>query len=386
MKKRFAIILLYTFVAFPGIVTGADKGDFSFEPTTNGGKPFRIGYLEGGPYFEYQQRFSAVIRALADLGWIEKMSIPEQADPEDTKALWGWLSKNASGKYIVFEETAYWSHHWAAQRREREKKTIIEKLNQKKLDMVIAMGTWAGQDLANDMHSVPTIVIGASNPLSTKIIKSVTDSGFDHVHARVDPERYKRQIRIFHDIIGFQTLGMAFEDSDEGRSYAAYTDVLGVAKEAGFKVELCQTLNHVPEVSTAKKSVVNCMHELSNKVDAVYITTQIGVTLDNFPALLSPLEKAKIPTFSQYGSDEVRHGILLSIAQADFKYIGEFNAKTIAKVFNGAKPRMLEQLFESPSKIAINLATAKIIGYDPPIDILGAADEIYVDIEKFEPR
>jgi hypothetical protein len=74
----------------------------------------------------------------------------------------------------------------------------------------------------------------------------------------------------------------------------------------------------------------------------------------------------------------------MSISQAGFKYIGRFHAEIIAKVFNGAKPRQLEQLFEEPPRIAINLKTAEIIGYDPPVDVLGAADEIYQEIEKPE--
>ncbi len=53
----------------------------------------------------------------------------------------------------------------------------------------------------------------------------------------------------------------------------------------------------------------------------------------------------------------------------------------MAKILNGARPRQLDQVFEGPPKIAINLKTAQIIGYDPPVDVLGAADEIYQEIE-----
>jgi hypothetical protein len=41
----------------------------------------------------------------------------------------------------------------------------------------------------------------------------------------------------------------------------------------------------------------------------------------------------------------------------------------------------LDQVFEEPKKISINLKTAVAIGYDPPVDVLGAADEIFEDIE-----
>ena len=52
----------------------------------------------------------------------------------------------------------------------------------------------------------------------------------------------------------------------------------------------------------------------------------------------------------------------------------------MANVFNGAKPRQLPQVFEGPPKVAINLKTAQIIGFDPPMVLLGAADEIYKEI------
>ena len=53
----------------------------------------------------------------------------------------------------------------------------------------------------------------------------------------------------------------------------------------------------------------------------------------------------------------------MSISRANFQYVGKFYAQTIAKIFNGAKPRDIGQLFEAPSKIAINRKTAEMIGY-----------------------
>ncbi len=86
-------------------------------------------------------------------------------------------------------------------------------------------------------------------------------------------------------------------------------------------------------------------------------------------------------SFSQSGSEEVKYGFLLSNSTAGFKYVGLFHAKSIAKVFKGVKPRDLGQVFEGPPKIAINLKTAEIISFDPPMIILGAADEIYEEIQ-----
>jgi ABC-type uncharacterized transport system substrate-binding protein len=289
-------------------------------------------------------------------------------------------------KYIQFVRDAYWSCNWDKVERPKIKSKVIQRLNGKKdIDLMLAMGTWAGQDLANSEHSVPTIVMSSSNPLRSKIIKSIEDSGYDHVNARVDPTRYERQVRIFHDIIGFKRLGIVYEqDTVDGRTYAGIEDVKKVAKERGFHIISCNAPFSDVSKEEAAKAVLKCHQELAPKVDAFYITVHRGVTPESFPKLLVPLNKHKIPTFSQLDSREVRIGSMLSIARAGFKYIARFHAETIAKIFNGARPRDLEQVFEDPPRIAINLEAAQIIGYDPPVDILGAADEIYERIESVE--
>lgn len=91
---------------------------------------------------------------------------------------------------------------------------------------------------------------------------------------------------------------------------------------------------------------MKCHEELAPKVDAVYITVHRGVSLQKMDKLLAPLMRNKIPTFSQLGTEEVKHGVLLSIARAGFKYIARFHAETIARIFNGAKPRDLEQFLK----------------------------------------
>ena len=99
----------------------------------------------------------------------------------------------------------------------------------------------------------------------------------------------------------------------------------------------------------------------------------------SIPELVKAANDFRVPTFSQSGSEEVKYGFLVSLSQAGFKYVGEFHAETFAKVFNGAMPNELDQLFEEPPKIAINLQTAQLIGFDPPVIILGAADEIFTE-------
>ncbi|MGK0289598.1 MAG: ABC-type uncharacterized transport system substrate-binding protein [bacterium] len=382
-QKKAVVVAKKAVVVAKKAVVVAKKASM-ISPVLNNGKKWRIGYIQGGPYRDYHDIFTATIRSLMDLGWIEKGTIPKATEKEGNKVIWQWLAKQKSN-YLEFVQNGYYSSNWDKKIRPNTKTQLINRLNTKKgLDLVIAMGTWAGQDLANNKHSTSTIVLSTSDPLQSKIITSITDSGFDHLHATIDPTRYERQVQLFHDIIKFKKLGVIYEDSLEGRSYAALSDIQKVSKAKGFSIVSCIAKFSTPKPADAERNVVKCTNELAKKVDALYIPVHSGVNTKNMPALLKPLYENKIPTFSQSGSIDVQYGVLLSIAQAQQKYVGQFHADTIAKVLHGVKPRSLKMIFEEPPKIAINLKAAKLISYDPPVDILGVADEIYQEIKKAE--
>lgn len=382
MKGKFGLVfILLVFVVSNALSAFAgDKGTFSTAPSTNKGQKWRIAYYEGGEYIDYQQILSETVHALMKLGWIEVAEIPKQ-EGEQTDGIWRWLATEAKSNFIEFPLDAHYSAKWDEDVRKETVDKIVKRLNGKKdIDLLIAMGTWAGKDFANDRHATPTLVLSASDALAAGIIKSVEDSGHDHLHACVDPNRYERQVRVFHEIIGFKKLGVAYEDSVNGKSYAAIDTIQKVAKQCNFEIVPCHTLSDIPDTKTAEQSVLKCFQELSKTSDAIYVTLQGGVSRRSIPNLVKIANESRIPTFSQSGSEEVKYGFLVSISQAGFKYVGEFHALTMAKVLNGAKPNALDQLFEEPPKIAINLKTADLIGFDPPVVILGAADEIYRSI------
>lgn len=379
----FGASALATEKNLPEAANSAAKHTFAMTPTTNKGKKWRIAYYEGGPFTDYQQVFTETVHALMQIGWIEPAELPKQKG-EENKILWDWLATKAKSNYLEFPKDAFYSPNWISKQREDLVAGLMQRLNQSKdIDLLIAVGTMAGQDFANNKHKVPTLVLTASDPISAGIIKSVEDSGFEHVHATIDPKRYERQIRIFHEIVDFKTLGMFFENSVNGRSFSAIDVVQKIAKERGFSVITCYSFDEsIDDTKARDDSVRKCMKELADKkVDAIYVTLQNGVNNDTLPDLVKIANENRIPTFSQGGSAEVKAGLLLSLSQAGFKYVGNFEAQNIAQILNGAKPNQITQLFEEPPKISVNLKTAEIIGFDPPIVMLGAADEIFHTIE-----
>ena len=379
---RFLLVVAACMLVNSTAWSAKNDAMFSTTPKLNGDTKWRIGYYEGGPYVNYVQTLEATINGLMKLGWVKRASLPDR-DGESTEKLWSWLATEAESDYIEFIADAHYSANWDEKLRPEVSAKALDRMQTKNdIDLLIAMGTWAGKDFANDQHGVPTMVMSTSDPLSSGIIKSIEDSGFDHVHARVDPDRFKRQVTVFHEIARFKKLGLAYEDSEDGRTYAALDDVRAIGKARGFEVVECHTVSDVANKEEAEESVVSCMEKLAKISDAIYVTQQGGVTKRSIPRVVDIANEHHVPTFSQSGPREVRLGIMVSLSRAGYRYVGEFHADTIARVFNGAKPNQLEQVFEEPPKVAINLRTAELVGFDPPVVLLGAADEIFQEIPK----
>ncbi len=380
--KRLGIHLIIVPMMLVCIFSGfVMASDFSTQPVKNNGEKWRIGYYEGGEYYDYKGVFIATIKGLMELGWIEKANIPVDKGEFTTK-IWNWLATEMKSDFLEFVKDAHYSSKWDDELRAKTVDKIIHRLNKKKdIDLMLVVGTWAGKDFANNRHTTPTLVLTASDAVGAGIVKSNEDSGYDHISAHVDPARYERQVQIFHDIIKFKKLGVAYEDSVDGRSYAALNVIEKLSREKGFEIVPCFTKSDIADQNEAGKSVIACFEKLVKQVDAIYVTLQGGVNSNTIPKLVEITNAHRIPTFSQSGSQEVQAGFFVSISHANFKYVGEYHAQMMAMVFNGAKPRQLNQVFEGPPKVAINLKTAQIIGFDPPMVLLGAADEIFTEIK-----
>ncbi|MCX6090416.1 MAG: hypothetical protein NTX88_08655 [Candidatus Atribacteria bacterium] len=195
----------------------------------------------------------------------------------------------------------------------------------------------------------------------------------------MDPDRFRRQVEVFFDLFHFQKMGMVYEDSTVGRTYAAVTDVEAVAKERGFWVvrRLVDEPKSPDDRERYYQEVLKAHRELALEVDAMFLTVaSLDVTW--LPELLAPFYEKKIPVFSQLGTEEVKNGALLSVSHSDFREMGRFGAETMVRVLRGTPPEDLEQVFVDTPHIALNFDVADQIGYKIPFDILLVADEIFL--------
>jgi ABC-type uncharacterized transport system substrate-binding protein len=322
-------------------------------------KIYKIGYLEPAPYWIFSHELDAIKKALAEMGWKDKIEFPADAyfspgREEDKKPLW---SKRAE-----------------------------ELMARKDIDLIIAAGTDATAAIlkANNGHK-PIVSISASDPIKSKFVLNEKDSGVDNFTVRVAPNQYKRMFEIFHDVVGFKKLGLVYWDTENGKRYTNLDDAHLVAKERGFEVI---EYKKVSESGTAADCLKGLEELVSKKIDAFFLPSLncFDWKASDMKMLLDFLSEKKIPTFARNGTRDVKAGALMGFSSIDFSGRGRFVADKIVRILQGEKPRSLPMIDNAIPKISINLYVAKKIGFNPPFDILAASDELFQEITLPEDR
>ncbi len=380
---RYALVLLSLLLLF-----GTSQAAFSNQASNHadqkpvlkdGTSKWRIGYIETSKFANYAGTLYGIVKGLESSGWIKTTKgLPFTQGSNDSQAIWKWLSQNATSDYIEFNQDAFYSISGD----QAKKDAIKARLAKQDLDLLIVMGTSAGKLVKNEKHSIPTLVFSSSNAKASGIVNEIEKSGISNVWAHMDPNRYKLQLRVFYDVFKFKKVGIVYEDSELGRIYSAIDDVKAVSKEKGFDVveeHVIEPVDFAKDYEPYIQSLIQANTRLTKKVDAMYLPLGLWDSPD-LPRIIKPFLDAKIPLFSQLGVEEVKMGVLISLARPDFTGIGTFGATKISDVFHAKLPGDLSQVYGDTPSIAINLAAAKKIGYKAPFDILISSDEIYTEL------
>ncbi len=341
-------------------------------------RKFRIGVVMSGEWWGYPENFLGILNAFKELGWMKEVTLSEEAKKSILGILQALQTQDYSD-YLEFPLDMYFSFDW---KRDRASEPAFQKIiaPEAKLDVIISLGTDSSIVITTPAtFHTPVVVTAVSDPVRSGIITSVEDSGKDYLTAFCDPNRFIRQVRLFHELVNFKKLGILYADTLNGQTYAALEDIKTVAAEKGF--EIVTNTNVIEEtVPEALPRYEESLKELAPKVDAMYLTIQAGLRYTNLPRIMETINSYKLPTFAMEGSGYVKRGVLFSISAYQMLDVGRFNAKNIIRILKGARPRDLEQIFSITPAIAVNFKEAELIGYDVPVDVLGSADEVYNDI------
>ena len=194
--------------------------------------------------------------------------------------------------------------------------------------------------------------------------------------ALVQPNKYRLEMELFHDLFDFQTVGIPFEDSETGRTMFAFNDVEAAVKARKIKLIPCNDKLISKDLDDVTKRLKKCSKKfVKERVQAVYLGTCALSPKQKYQAL-EPLIAADIPVFTQCGAGDVRAGALISFNNQSAEE-GVVVANIFSKIARGFPMNKLSQRFDAPVKLVINLRTAASIGWNPSVETLLLVDEFY---------
>lgn len=325
------------------------------------GKKHQIGYLEAGEYWLYDKTMHALKKALAEMGWKDK---------------------------IEFPQNAHFSPGWDEMMNAERLKKAHELMARKDLSMIVAMGTAATQSLLEANNGkTPILAMCVSDPVKSKFVVSLKDSGIDNFTVRIVPNRYKMMFEIFHDVINFKKLGLLYPNTENGRKYANVADAKQVGSERNFEVI---EYNKISTAETMDECAKGLQWLIDQNIDAFFIPSIncFDWTKCDVKKLFDMLMQNKIPTFARNGSRDVKAGALMGFSTIDFSQRGSFLADKVVKILQGKSPRSLNMIYNATPKISFNTYVVKNIDITPffDSDILAIADEIFEEITLPEDR
>lgn len=256
------------------------------------------------------------------------------------------------------------------------------------LSLIVAMGTVATQSLleANN-HKTPIIAMCVSDPVKSKFVASLKDSGVDNFTVRIVPNRYKMMFEIFHDAINFKKLGLLYSDTENGRKYSSVSDAKQVAVERNFDII---EYNKLSPAETIDECVTGLQWLIDQGIDAFFIPAIncFDWTKCDTKKLFDMLMQNKIPSFARNGTRGVKAGALMGFSTVDFSQRGSFLADKVVKILQGKSPRSLNMIYNATPKISFNTYVVKNIDITPYFDsdLLAIADEIFEEITLPEDR
>ncbi len=246
-------------------------------------------------------------------------------------------------------------------------------LSSETVDIVITMGVVASHLAAHvDELNKPVIAPSIVDVQLQQIPYDRNSSGkknfvyIRHVGSISD------DLKRFHDLVQFKHLGVLADELPVRAIPNLTKTVDRASKDFGFSISMV----------TGRDDVDNLADNLPNDVDAVFIAPLLRVDDSDIQKLANDLIAKKLPSFSFFGQQELRLGMMATVAgrASDQVVLARRIATNVYRILLGAPAENLNVDFYESDRISINMQTARAIGVSPRWVDLEDAELLYDDM------
>jgi len=239
------------------------------------------------------------------------------------------------------------------------------------VDVVITIGILTSQQAARrEKLAKPVIAPLVIDPILQNYPLIQGHSGRHNFAYVADFQSVGNELRTFHDITGFKHLVAIVDSSLLLALPQLAVKATEAAKTLGVRIDLLQAGDDVNAV----------LANLPQGIDAVYVTP-LRVDDAQIRELALGLNARKLPTFSVLGRSELDDGLLMTTggAERDNERLARRVVLMIQRIAAGEDAATFEVSFPTSQRLAINMATARAIGFSPRWQFLADAEQLFVD-------
>jgi putative ABC transport system substrate-binding protein len=324
MNRRTAIALIGC-----GAIAGPIRAEG--QPT---GKTYRIGYLFLG--------------ALA--------SDPQKPQPWPTLRVLGYVE----GHNLTVERRC------ASGRRDRLP-AFASELIAWKPDVILAQGGQAAQVASRTTRDIPTVIMGAGDPVGTGLVKSLARPGGNITGlSEISTELAPKRLELLKEAVPTASRVAVLWNAADPAMNLRYREIETAAK--AMHIEVRPLGVREPEDFDEAFSAM-----LRDRPDAMVMITDALMGL-NRKRVVEFAAQNRLPTIYE-GRDPVDDGGMMSYGPNLPKFFAH-SAYYIDEILKGAKPADLPMEQPTEIELVVNLRAAKDIGIMLPASIIARADDV----------
>ncbi len=248
------------------------------------------------------------------------------------------------------------------------------------VDLVFSIGTQTSKRMKKHLKQIPFIFTNVGDPVHSGIVTDWKSSGANYTGVET-PKYISMEIKMINELVKPKSIGMIYLAGSPSHD-AAIKQISILSGELGFRFvyegfPLRDENKKRYPVEVVRKQIKDALDKVAPQVEVVFV--QISKTfLKHFDIFHDAFIKYK--TLSVGEPIYITKGVIMGIGR-DNRTFGSQCAEYAVKILEGANPADLPMDVGARLTIQVNLKAAVEVGYDPPVDLLGAADHVYESFE-----
>lgn len=256
--------------------------------------------------------------------------------------------------------------------REGIRAALDRQLSDPEVDVVLTLGLLSSYEAAHrEPLSKPVIAPFVTDPVLQGYPLKEGRSGRHNFVYVASFQSVAEELRLFQRVVRFRHVAILIDRLPLETMPELDVKAQMLARELGVRATL------VP-VTT---SVDDALAALPADIDAVYVAPLLRLSEDDIRDLAARLIERKLPSFSLLGRHELMHGLLLSASgdREEDQRLARRIALDLQRIVAGEDAADIEVGFPAHQRLAINMRTARAIGFSPRWQDLTDAEQYFAE-------